>query len=116
MIQPMTTLAPLIAIIEDEDHLHLQQRGNNPMTIPKLAPHALNMISAWISALATLTVLIVLRPPIWLHHVAVPTALAVLAIAIVITITRLKPGPDATLALSGGLGAAFSALSFCLIQ
>jgi hypothetical protein len=85
------------------------------MAIPKLAQQTLNMISAWIGSFATLTLLIV-RAPTWRHHTALPAALAVLALAILITITRFKPDRDTTLALSGGLGAAFSALSYCLIQ
>jgi len=85
------------------------------MTIPKLGQHHLNMISAWIGAVATLAVLIV-HPPNAINHPALPLVLAAIAITVFIAIIRLKPTQDATLALSGTLGATFTALSYCLIQ
>ena len=87
------------------------------MTLPKLRPHTLNMIAAWIGSIATLSILI-LRNPIWMHRAIVPVApiLAAFALAIIATIVRLKPDGDTILALSGTLGATFSALSYCLFQ
>ena len=87
------------------------------MTIPKLRPHTLNMIAAWIGSLATLSILI-LRNPTWMRHAMLPVApiLAAFALLIITAIVRLKPDKDTILALSGTLGATFSALSYCLFQ
>jgi hypothetical protein len=53
-----------------------------------------------------------------MHHAMVPVApiLAAFALLIIATIVRFKPDKDTTLALSGTLGATFSALSYCLFQ
>jgi hypothetical protein len=87
------------------------------MTLPKLRPQTLNMIAAWIGSIATLSILI-LRNPTWMHRATFPiaTILAAVALLIIATIVRLKPHPDTILALSGTLGATFSALSYCLFQ
>jgi hypothetical protein len=87
------------------------------MTIPKLGQPTLNMISAWIGAIATLA-LLVSQSPAGMHHVGLPIAplLAAIAGILIVTISRFKPDEATMLALSGGLGAVFSALTYCLIQ
>lgn len=82
----------------------------------RTGPHIRNMVAAWTGAISSLALLIAQWPT--RIHPGFLTALLCTAAAgvILVTIIRFEPDEAATLALSGGLGAAFSALSYCLVQ
>ena len=87
------------------------------MTIPRHNQRTLNMIAAWTGAIATLATLIV-KSPLPMAYAGLPTTVILAAIValILFIIARLKPVKVVTVALSGGLGVAFSALTYFLIQ